>query len=210
MPLTSAYTARGGFPGRRRPPCVRGRWAWPTDGAKNPTDGGGGSGYTDRPPGFLHSWWCTVRWPGAEGTSEVYCTLACTYTGFAAYPTTRAAARGRAAPRAGWPRNARNPGPPVSSRHGGATGRTGPCVAIPASRSRHGVTRSACLMCDDARHGRGSAHRRNPRLHRCGIQRLVARDVARTKRDRRLEERAPKIAPRLRQMATPGRLGYLS
>jgi len=74
-----------------------------------------------------------------------------------------------------------------------------------ASRSRHGVTRSACLMCDDARHGRGSAHRRNPRLHR-----LVARDVARTKRDRRLEERAPKIAPRLRQMATPGRLGYLS
>jgi hypothetical protein len=83
-------------------------------------------------------------------------------------------------------------------------------VAIPASRSRHGVTRSACLMCDDARHGRGSAHRRNPRLHRCGIQRLVARDVARTKRDRRLEEQAPKIAPRLRQMATPGRLGYLS
>jgi len=109
-------------------------------------------------------------------------------------PDHQSAERARAAPR----------------EHGGATGRTGPCVAIPASRSRHGVTRSACLMCDDARHGRGSAHRRNPRLHRCGIQRLVARDVARTKRDRRLEEQAPKIAPRLRQMATPGRLGYLS
>jgi len=25
-----------------------------------------------------HSSWCTVRWPDAEGTSEVYCTLACT------------------------------------------------------------------------------------------------------------------------------------
>ena len=57
MALTSTYTARGSFPGRRRPPCVRRHWAWSTDRGGKTTDGGGGSGYADRPPGLVPLTW---------------------------------------------------------------------------------------------------------------------------------------------------------
>ena len=56
-PLTSTYTLRGGIRGRRRPPCVRapgipGNSHGPRTGKRAATDGRGGSGYADRPPGF--------------------------------------------------------------------------------------------------------------------------------------------------------------
>jgi len=62
--LNSAYVARGAFPSRRRPPCVRGRPVSglrgprtatdrPTDGAEKATDGAGRSGYAGRLRGFL-------------------------------------------------------------------------------------------------------------------------------------------------------------
>lgn len=58
MPLTSTYAVRGSVPGRRRRPlCVRAHRAWSTDGGGKPTDGGGGSGYADRAPGFLPLTW---------------------------------------------------------------------------------------------------------------------------------------------------------
>jgi hypothetical protein len=119
-------------------------------------------------------------------------------------PDAGSAARGRA------PRGLRGPTWPESragpyrGRHGGPAGRKGPCVAMPTSRSRHVVTRSASPICNDAHYGRGSAHRRDPRLIAAAFSAWYARDVARTERDRRLEERAPKIIPSLRQTPDPG------
>ena len=56
-PLTSTYTARGSFPGRGRPPCVRRHWGLVHGRGGKTTDGGGGSGYADRPPGFVPLTW---------------------------------------------------------------------------------------------------------------------------------------------------------
>lgn len=59
MPLTSAYTARGSFPGRARPLCVRipriPGGAQATDGGEKATDRAGGSGHADRPAQLLAS-----------------------------------------------------------------------------------------------------------------------------------------------------------
>lgn len=59
--MISAFAVRSRGPGRRRPLCVRGH---PFPGAMQPrteastaTDGGGGSGYTDRPHSFTPLTW---------------------------------------------------------------------------------------------------------------------------------------------------------
>jgi len=61
MPLTYVYTVRGAITGCRRPLRVRGRRipgrCGPRTGAEQATDGGGGSGCTDRPPGLLTFTW---------------------------------------------------------------------------------------------------------------------------------------------------------
>jgi hypothetical protein len=48
--MTCAYALRDAIQGRRRPLYVR---ALRVSGAARRTDGGGGSGYADRPPGFM-------------------------------------------------------------------------------------------------------------------------------------------------------------
>ena len=58
MALTSTYAVRGTFPGP--PPSAMRPWALglgPRTGAEKPTDGGGGSGYADRPPGLVPLTW---------------------------------------------------------------------------------------------------------------------------------------------------------
>ena len=57
MPLTSTYVFRGAIPGRSRPLCVRGHRAWSTDGDGKTHGRAGGSGYADRPPGFVPLTW---------------------------------------------------------------------------------------------------------------------------------------------------------
>ncbi len=57
MPLTSTYAVRGAVPGRRRPLYVRAHRAWSTDGDGKSHGRAGGSGYADRPRGFVPLTW---------------------------------------------------------------------------------------------------------------------------------------------------------